>query len=296
MSTTTRERIPNLCPTTTRASSWRASSVCPCRPISNPMSSSSGSSPRTSTYIVPSSRPGSTLAMIPMRLSRPSRNSAATSPCSSSSSSESSSRRRLGRTITTASWDPMPSRPWRGSWTTWTSTSCSPKPSSPRAASIACSTLGALLRISSIVASLLRLGTGPGPRCAGLAPAASGLAPAASGLAPSAARLACTARPTTPLLLHPFHHARQEALLPRLALVVGRGGKGLGRRPGLEHEVLLSDLPRVRRCPVQDQTGREEDPEDAEHDRHHLQQRLLLLRRRPWRTGFLHLPPLEEGP
>src|SRR4029453_2030565 len=300
MSTTTRAGSPVRWPTATRASSWMASSVWPWRPINRPMSSSSGSGPMTSTYMVPSSRAGSTVAVMPIRSSMPSRNSVAISACSSRSSSlRSPSGLTRERTTTMASWAPTPNTPERGSWTTWTSTSCSVRPSSPRAASTASSTLGALLRISST-----SVASGPGslrvgPRLGGAGPGGA-VGPSlgcgwlgGSGLL--GARLGCPPGSELSLLLRALHHRGHEALLLGLLRLGLRGlGQLLGRRPAFEHEVLLTDLPSVGGRPVQDEAGREEDAEDAEHDRHDLEKR-LLLGRGARRAGLLHLALLVEG-
>src|SRR5215216_204810 len=302
MSTTTRAGSPVRWPTATRASSWIASSVWPCRPINRPMSSSSGSGPMTSTYIVPSSNAGSTVAVMPIRSSMPSRNSVAISACSSRSSSLTSpSGLARGRTTTMASWAPTPNTPDRGSWTTWTSASCSVRPSSPRAASTASSTLGAFLRISSTAVA-----SGPGllrvrSRLVGTGPGRAADPPLGRGWfgVPElpAARLGGRVASELSLLLGALHHRGHEPLLlGLLGLGLGVLGQLLGRRAALEHEVLLADLPPVRGRPVQDEAGGEEDAEDAEDDRHHLEERLLLVRR-AGRGGLLHLALLEErGP
>src|SRR4249919_292362 len=302
MSTTTRAGSPVRWPTATRASSWIASSVWPCRPINRPMSSSSGSGPITSTYIVPSSSAGSTVAVMPIRSSMPSRNSVAISACSSRSSwLRSPSGLTRERTTTMACWEPTPNTPDRGSWTTWTSASCSLRPSSPRAASMASSTLGALLRISSTAVASGPWSLRVGPRLVGIGPGRAAGPSLGRGWfgVPGllAARLRGRAASDLSLLLGALHHrGHGPLLLGLLRLRLRVLGQLLGRRPALEHEVLLTDLPPVRRRPVQDETGREEDAEDAEQHRHHLEER-LLLGRGAGRAGLLHLSLLvERGP
>src|SRR5215207_4714719 len=302
MSTTTRAGSPVRWPTATRASSWIASSVWPCRPINSPMSSSSGSGPMTSTYIVPSSNAGSTVAAMPIRSSSPSRNSVAISACSSRSSSLTSpSGLTRERTTTMASWAPTPNTPDRGSCTTWTSASCSLRPSSPRAASSASSTLGALLRISSTAVASGPCSFGVGPGLVGTGAGRGAGPPLGHGWfgGPGLPGARLRGRPASELslLLGALHHRGHEPLLVGLLRLRLRVlGQLLGRRPALEHEVLLTDLPRVRGRPIQDEPGGEEDAEDAEDDRHHLEER-LLLGRSAWGAGLLHLALLEErGP
>src|SRR2546426_7905948 len=270
----TRHRSPVLWPTTTRVSSWTASSVWPCRPIRRPMSSSSSSDspPTTLRYMVPSSTCCSTSATSPMRESSPSTKSAAISACSSRSSSDASSRRARRRTLTTASWEPTPRNPPRGSWRICTATSCSVAPSSAKAASIASSTLGALLSTSSTVASRAGLLWGRGR-------------PGGRARLGSPTRFARRSLPALALVRDPVHERRQEAL-PGL-LAIGLRRQVFRGRAGPEHEVLLADLPKVRRGPVHDQPGGKGEHEDPEHDRHDPEQGLVLGRRSPRRTGLL---------
>src|SRR6266511_1330636 len=243
-------------------------------------SSSSDSPPTTLRYIVPSSTWGCTSAMSPIRVSRPSTKSAAISACSSRSSSEASSRRACSRTRTTASRDPTPTNPARGSWRICTVTSCSVAPSSARADSIASSTLGALLSTSSTVASRTGLLGGwgrPGGR-------------SRLGLPTGFPRWSLSA---LAFVRSPIHEGRHETLLGLLA--IGAGRELFGRGSGPEHEVLLADLPQVRGRPVDDQPRREEESEDPEQDWHEPEQGLLLLGRGPGRAGLLHLALLEVG-
>src|SRR3990172_9284545 len=254
------------------------------------MSSSSGPLPKMSTYIVPSSGFGSTLASMPILARRSSRKSAATSASSSSSSSVSWSARRFRRTRTTASCPPIPRKLERGSWRISTSTSCSPTPRRVRATSTACSTLGPLAWICSTALPTLwsrsRFALAGGPLAARTLPGRS--LPTrprrARGRAAPSGLLAALA-----LLRRSLGHRGHQALL--LGLVVLRCALGQLLRSGtaLQHEVLLPDLPAVRRRPVHDQTRREEDAEHPEHQGHELQQGLLLLARGAWRARLLHL-------
>src|SRR5439155_3377546 len=75
----------------------------------------------------------------------------------------------------------------------------------------------------------------------------------------------------------PFRVSSAPAALARSGLAVGGGTlRRLLRHPSGQHEVLLGDLNEVRRRPVHDEAGREDEAPDAEQQRHDLRQRLLL--------------------
>ena len=180
-----------------------------------------------------------------MRSSSPRRNSSATPSCSSSSSEDSSEgpprgAAEVARTRTIAGCAASPRNPERPSWTISTCASCSLMPSSARAASMASSTLAALLSISAIVSSAssrlrgaarpaLPPGGGPARGPAPARPRPWPSRPGLRGLARSAVRSPAPLRRRRPL-----RHGR------------------LG-----EHEMLLTDLDRVRGSPVHDEPRRD---------------------------------------
>src|SRR5947199_3816731 len=243
------------------------------------------SSPQTSTYMVPSVMFGSASPGTPKRSRSCSTNSAAASACSSSSSSEASpAPAPFSRTRTTASAAPRRRKPDLGSWTISTSASCSLTPSSARAASRASSTLAPLLSTSRIPASArsaLLLGRRRACPAALRCPARLSRRPRGRS-----SRTTTLALAAGPLGLGPLEHRGEESAAGRRGWRRGparrRGPRGLAvtrlavpgplvveqrllHVAGTKQEVLLPDLDQVRRGPVQDHAGgNDEPPEDRD--------------------------------
>ena len=238
----------------------RSAGPCPRRP---------GSGPSTSTYIVPSSRwarPWPRCPSWPGGHRRSLRRDLRL--VLEILRGDLLAARRRTRTTTTASWAPIPNRPWRGSCWTSTSASCSVTPSSAESGSEgllnAWGASSDLLHRSCLRVRAYVCWPGLGEPGFG----APGLRVPELGRLVALLRVALLSARSIIEDMKPFFSG--------LLLAVGSGCQRLGRRPALEHEVLLTDLPRVRRRPVEHQAGGEEDPEDAEHERHDLEQRLLL--------------------
>src|SRR6266496_3327251 len=214
--------------------------------------------------------------------------SAASSPCSSRTSGSRSDGPGMGaparRTRTMAGWALSPRNPWRGSCRISICASCSVTPSSSRAASMASSTLAALLSTSSIRTSSAR--ATPATRIIRRTRSPLLLAVPRFGFRPPGDR------PRLSLLGGPDASRAARALGPLGRPVTARLGRALPLHTR-QHEVLLADLDQVRRGPVDHQPGREDQAPEAEKKRHEFRQGLLLLA--ALRSGFLHLPLLVIG-
>src|SRR6266511_2717129 len=226
-----------------------------------------------------------------MARSNPRKNTAAASAWSSRSSSDGAEG--AGLTRTTATWAFRPD-PCRGSCRIWIRASCSLIPRSASAASMASSTLAALLSISSTASSapcrpLPRTDGSPAPATLDRLLSPRALAsPPPSVLSARGTRISgrSTRQLPTPLPVPSAPGSRRP--VPVL----------LDRGPSGQHVELLGDLNEVRRRPVDHQARREVDPDEAEEDRHDPGQHLLLLalpRRRPLHLALLIVGRSDHG-